>query len=152
MDNHVRSAGAVAERILGLRSDIDTTPMHVIKLVYLCHGWMLGIHDRRLIWEPAQAWRFGPVVPSVYHLYKSFGGDPIETASIDGADAFDPEQNKLMEEVVRAYGDYTAWDLSAITHEEGTPWYRVYDQGRGRGAKIPDAMIREHYRARARRG
>ena len=37
--------------------------MHAIKLVYLCHGWMLGIYGRSLIGEPVEAWRYGPVVP-----------------------------------------------------------------------------------------
>ena len=47
-----RSPQLVVEQILWLRRDIESTPMHVLKLVYLCHGWMLGLNDSSLINEP----------------------------------------------------------------------------------------------------
>ena len=146
--HNIQIARAVAEQVLWLRRDIDTTPMHVIKLVYLCHGWMLGICDRPLIVEPAEAWRYGPVVPTVYHAYKSFGGEPIETVPADRSDQFDEEQTGLMDAVLDAYRDHTAWALSAITHQPGTPWHRVYRGGWGEGAIIPNKLIRRHYKAR----
>ena len=62
----------VAEQVLWLREGQETTPMHVIKPTYLCHGWMPGIHARSLLSEPVEARRYGPVVPSIYHRYKSF--------------------------------------------------------------------------------
>ena len=139
---------AVAEQILWLRQDVSTTPMHVIKLVYLCHGWMLGVCGRALITESAEAWRYGPVVPAVYHAYKSFGGDSIDAVPTDRSEEFDAEQKELMNAVLGAYEDYTAWDLSAITHQPGTPWHTVYRDGQGEGAIIPNNLIRKHYKAR----
>lgn len=146
--HNVQKARTVAEQVLWLRQDMDTTPMHVIKLVYLCHGWMLGICERPLIVEPAEAWRYGPVVPAVYRAYKSFGGDPIDTVPTDLGEAFDEKQTELMDAVLRAYREYTPWDLSAITHQPGTPWHAVYRGGRGAGAIIPNKLIRKHYKAR----
>lgn len=146
--HNTQVARAVAEQVLWIRKDIETTPMHVIKLVYLCHGWMLGICDRPLISESAEAWRYGPVVPTVYHAYKSFGGDPIETVPTDHSEGFDDEQVELMEAVLDAYKYHTAWDLSAITHQPGTPWHHVYKGGWGEGAIIPNKLIRKHYKAR----
>ena len=122
--------------------------MHVLKLVYLCHGWMLGLYKRNLIAEPAEAWRYGPVVPTVYHTYKSFRGNPIATAPVDRSTVPDEEQNDLLEGVLHAYRGYSAWDLSAITHQPGTPWHRVYNGGRGESAIIPNADIEKHYAAR----
>ena len=145
---------AVAERILAVRGSqgIDTTPMHVLKLAYLCHGWMLGIHGRSLIHEDVVAWQYGPVVPTIYHLYKSFGGGRIQVPleGLDRVDAFDAEQQRLMDAVLRAYQGYSALDLSAITHQPGTPWSIVYADGRGKGAVIPNALIQQHYAARYR--
>ena len=37
--------------------------MQVLKLVYYCHAWMLGLYGRPLIRQPIEAWRYGPVVP-----------------------------------------------------------------------------------------
>ena len=146
--HNIQKARTVAEQVLWLRQDTDTTPMHVIKLVYLCHGWMLGICDRPLIVEPAEAWRYGPVVPVVYRAYKSFGGDPIDTVPTDRGEVFDGKQTELMAAVLRAYRKYTPWDLSAITHQPGTPWHAVYGDGRGAGAIIPNKLIRKYYKAR----
>ena len=146
--HNTQIARAVAEQVLWIRKDIETTAMHVIKLVYLCHGWMLGICDRPLIVEDAEAWRYGPVVPTVYHAYKSFGGEAIETVSTDRSEEFDKEQIGLIEAVLDAYKNHTAWALSAITHQPGTPWHQVYRDGWGEGTIIPNKVIRRHYKAR----
>ena len=143
-----QSSRVVAEQILWTRQRVVTTPMHVIKLTYLCHGWMLGIFKRALIFEPAEAWRYGPVVPSIYHAYKSFTAGPIETELIDRGEEFDSQQTALIRSFLNAYKNYSAWDLSAITHQPGTPWHQVYKDGRGEGAIIPNKLIREHYAAR----
>ena len=145
---------AVARHILSARHSIQTTPMHLIKLVYLCHGWMLGVHRRPLIHEDVVAWRYGPVVPTVYHMYKSFGGSPIDAARPKPSQqgVFDGQQLGLMDAVLNAYQDYSAFDLSAITHQAGTPWHVVYAGGHGRGAIIPNALIQEHYAARLASG
>ena len=139
-----REPRLAAEQILWLRRETETTPMHVLKLVYISHGWTLGLYGRSLINEPAEAWRYGPVVPSVYHRYKSFRGDPITTEPVDRSDAFDEEQRDVIEQVHEVYGDFTAAQLSALTHKPGTPWditYREY----GVGVIIRNELIRDYY-------
>ena len=113
---------------------------------------MLGVFGRGLIAEPAEAWRYGPVVSTVYRTYKSFRGDPIATPLADKSADLDEDQNELLGEVLRAYQGYSAWDLSAITHQPGTPWHEVYNGGRGEGAIIPDAVLGRHYAERLREG
>ena len=117
--------------------------MHVIKLVYLCHGWMLGIHRRSLIDESVEAWRYRSVVPSIYHTYKAFGGERITTIPRDRGNLLDDDQKALIEEVGEAYRDYGVWALSSITHQPATPWHIVYRSGRGEGAIIPNEVIRD---------
>ena len=149
MKDNTHLPRTVAEQILWLRRDLPTTPMHVLKLVYLCHGWMLGIFGRGLISEPVEAWRYGPVVPTIYHVYKSFGGRQIEAMPTDQAHVFDADQTRLVAAVLLAYKEYSAWDLSAITHQPGTPWHEVYKGGRGEGSIIPNKLIQKHYEARS---
>jgi uncharacterized phage-associated protein len=48
----------------------DLTPMKILKLTYLAHGWHLCYTDSPLILDQVQAWKYGPVVPSVYHYFK----------------------------------------------------------------------------------
>ena len=140
----------VAEQVLWLRDGQETTPMHVIKLAYLCHGWMLGIHARSLLSEPVEAWRYGPVVPSIHRRYKSFRTDAIETELVDRSSDLDDDQKRIMSDVIEAYREYEAWMLSSITHKRGTPWDKTYRWGLGEGAIIPNKLIRRHYERMAR--
>ena len=134
----------VAEQILWLRRDTETTLMHILKLVYISHGWMLGLYGRSLINEPAEAWRYGPAVSSIYRRYKSFRGDPITTERVDRSDAFDDEQRDIVEQVHDVYGDFTALQLSALTHKPDTPWDVTYREF-GAGAIIRNELIRDYY-------
>ena len=149
MDGTIRSMSpeVVAEQILWIRRKIETTPMHVLKLVYLCHGWVLGFTSQALINESVEAWTYGPVVPSIYHRYKSFGGDKIAVEYINQTDRFANDQNEIIESVVEAYRTYTALQLSNITHQKDTPWY-ITCRKFGIGTIIPNELIRDHYRRR----
>ncbi len=77
--------------------------MHVLKLPYICYGWMLAIHGKLLVVESAEAWRYGPIIPEVYRRYKAFAGDPIDTVPIDRADMLDDRQAGLIRSVLKAY-------------------------------------------------
>ena len=118
----------VAESILWLRPDTETTPMHILKLVYLCHGWMLGINGTALINEPVEAWTYGPVIPTIYHRYKSFGRKAISAERIDRKEMFSTSQWEIIKGVISAYKDYDALELSNITHQKHTPWDIIYHQ------------------------
>lgn len=137
----------LADQILFLRAEIDreTTPMQILKLVYISHGWMLGNYGKKLMNEPAEAWQYGPVVPSIYDRFKVFRGDPIDIALQDHSEQFDLVQFALVKEVVKQYRDYDGWALSHITHRKGTPWDTVYRGGKGLWSIIPDKIIQNYY-------
>ena len=37
------------------------------------------------------------------------------------------------------------FQLSALTHRDGTPWTEIYDHGRGKYDEIPPDLIRDHF-------
>ena len=59
------------------------SPMKIQKLVYFAHGWYLALYDEPLLDEKIEAWRYGPVVPSLYHEFKRYGSGTIERYAID---------------------------------------------------------------------
>ena len=138
----------VAEQILFERSalSIPTDPMQVLKLVYLSHGWVLGIHDEPLISEPVEAWTYGPVVPSVYFTYKRFGRNPITDDTHDLSFGFTDEQLKITRSVLEIYKDTHGTTLSAITHKKGSPWDVTFHKY-GTGSIIPNDLIKNYYRS-----
>ena len=141
----VNKSPVVAQQLLWVRRGVSTTPMHLIKLIYICHGWMLGLHDDVLLYEPVEAWRYGPVVPSVYHRYKTFRAAPIDIRAVDQDGRLSTQECALIDFVNDSYSDLDALQLSSLTHEPGTPWHKTV-RAHGVGAIIPNALIKEYYK------
>ncbi len=142
------SPSTVAEHILWLRRNQETTPLHIVKLVYLCHGWMLGIKGLPLVNEPVITGRYGPVLQSLYDRYQAFGDGPIvgvEQSGADHSNDLTPLQLSIVNFVHGVYEEFPDTELSEMTHEPGTPWSEIYNS-QGLGAEIPKELVRNHYR------
>ncbi len=120
-----------------------TTPLQLIKLAYLAHGWNLAFYSAPLFLEDIKAWRYGPVIPSLYNKVKHFRDRPIDTdLCADKAEVFKiPEdQQQVINEVMRVYGEFSGTQLSALTHQEGTPWTQTEH-----GQIISNTLIKNHF-------
>lgn len=142
----------------------DITPMQLLKLVYIAHGWSLGILDRPLISNEIEAWRHGPVIPDVYHTFKKYrssnitgyGSDIVwesdlqQYIEIPTEKIEDDDYKALLDRVWDIYKKYSGWELSAITHRDGTPWSTVWNRfGKNNNfgnATIDDEVIKDHYK------
>lgn len=142
---------------------LGLTPMKLAKLIYVAHGWSLALNDVPLIDEAVQAWKFGPVIESVYHEFKHFGNDVINSLAIDFL--VDPNTGEvltmpfqvqpddkhtiaLLERVWNVYKKYTGIQLSNWSHLPGSPWYRAWYEQRGfekPGQVIDDAVIKDYF-------
>ena len=70
----------VARYFLWLSVESEPTPLtqlHLHKLLYYAQGWSLAAWGERLFDEAIQAWRHGPVVPSVYPSFADYGSSAI---------------------------------------------------------------------------
>ena len=130
----------------------STTPMKMQKLVYLAHGWHLAIHDRPLISENFEAWPYGPVEEDLYHIFKPYRDAPItdyaKTWVGNEEKAYVvPSENSdfygVFEKIVQKYIGFSALQLSALTHQPGTPWSITRSKGE---SVIPNDLIRDHFR------
>ena len=127
------------------------TIMQLLKLVYIAHGWSLGLLNMPLVDEEPEAWQHGPVFPAIYREFRRFGSQPITTlasgpfGSIPHADLSEQQQT-IIRSVVQGYGDMHAFALSRMTHQPDTPWDRVYQGGKGVSDDISNAIIAEHYK------
>ena len=139
----------VAEHIRWLRTGagVPTTPLHLVKLVYISHGWMLGFHGEPLIREEVEAWRHGPVIPSIYHRYKPFGGNHISLPVKSQESHMNQAQLEMVVIVEKEYRELSALRLSAMTHKKGSPWDITVRRRGLVNAIIPTRLIQEHYSA-----
>lgn len=142
-------AHTVANRFLELaqRKGQSLTPLQLMKLVYIAHGWMLGIHRRPLIADPIEAWKFGPVIPRLYRSIKGYGANPITkplSLLFGKEDSLDEAEADIIEQTFDIYGGLSGIRLSALTHKPGTPWANTWTADSW-AAQIPNDIITEHY-------
>lgn len=126
---------------------VTVTPMKLLKMVYLAHGWMLGIHGLPLVRGRVEAWQYGPVFPELYHAIKHLGAQPVRVRDLPAEpfEEFDPEEKQVMRDAVEQYGPITAARLSSLTHAPDSPWELTYRKGIRRRA-IPNELIEFYYR------
>ena len=134
----------------GSEEGLDFTPMQMIKLVYLANGWFMahnGDSSTPLIRDRVEAWKYGPVIPLVYHAVKQFRSSPITGTILggdkDGAHLTDKEK-KIINAIVKHYGRESGGTLSSLTHQRGTPWDEVYDGTDY--VEIPKDVIFKHFK------
>jgi uncharacterized phage-associated protein len=121
------------------------TPLQLMKLVYLAHGWMLGAYGRHLINEPIEAWQYGPVITELYQKIKKFRSSPV-SYPIEKTDlSFDNEEKKLLEQIYKTYANSSGVQLSAITHMPDSPWDKVWKL-QGRNSLISNDLIMDYYK------
>jgi uncharacterized phage-associated protein len=148
----MHSSLAVANRFLELAqaSGKTLTPMQLLKLVYLAHGWMLGLQGRPLISDDVEAWQYGPVIPKLYNAIRHFKSDPVAGPLRGDSDALDETEADIVRQTFEIYGSKTGPALSRLTHMPGGPWGMVYERGKF-GTDIPNDIIEDHYRQLAAR-
>lgn len=128
--------------------------MKLLKLVYIAHGWHRGYFSENLINDSVEAWKYGPVIPDLYRKLKHFGRRTIDSP-IDGYPPIQacqlPSQFTiaLLDRVWDQYSQKDGIQLSALTHQKGTPWEQVWNDRGGSeymGAIVPNDLIDQHYK------
>jgi len=148
---------AIANHFINL-SENGLTLMQLLKLSYISHGFTLALLDKPLADEYAEAWKFGPVFPSIYHEFKYEKPGPIKEQAKkanmnndmleDFVSNFDQNEKTIMKLTYKKYGELDGWKLSAITHAKDTPWYQAWKEGQHiRGFSISNEKIKEHYKS-----
>ncbi len=91
------------------------------KLLYYAQGSYLGITGEKLFDEPILAWKHGPVVESIYYRYRDYGYHGIQPEEGFALPDIDKDTEAILESVYASFGQFSAWKLRDMTHEED-PW------------------------------
>lgn len=144
---------------LAENSNNEIKTLRLMKLVYIAHGYMLAIFNRSVLspkFDRVEAWKYGPVIPSVYHSFKIYRNNPIKKKTIiygketdAGVEILTPtlsdkEAIMVCDFVWGKYGKYNDCQLVTILHRKGTPWGMVYEEGMNR--EIPDELTKSYYK------
>ena len=149
---NAQSPFAIANYFIRKASEesVPLTPVKLMKLVYIAHGWYLALAGKQLIREPIEAWKYGPVIESLYHAFKRYGNTPLPISAATDATITDNEHGdikRVLDKVWEKYSKLTAAQLSTITHQPDTPWSQVYDPDQF-NVTIPDELIKKYYQAK----
>ena len=111
--------------------------MKLQKMVYFAQGVHLALYKEPLVKDIFQAWKYGPVIPDIYHTYKYYGSSPINDTEWVLISKSDEDCAGKLNEKAKETVDYTwsllketnAIKLSNWTHENGSPWKNRYIEG-----------------------
>ena len=139
---------------LALAAEKPLTHMQIQKLVYISHGWSLVASGQKLTFDDPEAWKFGPVFRLLWERLQYSGKTPISTLIPDdrvlphrnaAPGKFGEQAKGIVQKVHARYGGFAGFQLSALTHREGSPWRQIYNDGNGQNQEIPAFMIRQHF-------
>jgi len=148
--------GAVANYFIdrSRKDHVALTNLSMQKLVYFAYGWIMGYTNERLFYDRIEAWRHGPVVPSLYHQLKQYGHNQISRKLVDYD--YDKKEffswnirketalRKMMRKVWNRYKALPPQAMTALTHKPGTPWSETVARS-GYNAGISDELIFNHF-------
>lgn len=95
-----------------------------------------------------QAWRFGPVIPDLYHSVRQHGANTVPYA-IPGFDCpeYDAGTEQLVSHICDRWGRWPGARLAFLSAGYGSPWWRTYYRpGQNDRPTIPNALIEQYYR------
>jgi uncharacterized phage-associated protein len=102
-----------------LRERGPMSAMKLEKLIYYAQAWHLVWEERPLFDERIEAWASGPVAPALYKAHR--GRFYIDAWPKGDPDTLDEGEAESVRAVLDYYGDWTAHQLSELTHREA-PW------------------------------
>ncbi|MEX6626084.1 Panacea domain-containing protein [Tenacibaculum salmonis] len=130
---------------LSKEEDISMTPMKLLKLTYIAHGYYLAFSEKPLFSNTIEAWKYGPVIPDLYHIIKrvDFSSNDFNFIEMYSQNNLSKDDDKFIEAVWNAYKKFDGSQLSSKTHEKNTPWDKTFN---GQVfTKINDGLIKEYY-------
>lgn len=138
-----------------------TSHLRLQKLLYYTYSRFLLKTGEKLFPDPIVAYKYGPVIESVFHKFRVHGSSQIdfkedETMCLSTDErAITPSFMKVISsehgteavdiilDVLQDFSNYSANDLVTLTHLDEGPWDRIYRPGRN--SLIQDDIITRYH-------
>ena len=143
----------IAKRFLELaqQEGIALSNMKLQKLVFFSQVVAMKMFRHPIHSNASLAWDFGPVVKELYDLVHQFSTKERKMFSLNESDFAEAFKNAaridasdvlgITKAVWNRFKNWTAFQLSDLTHRPGSPWATVY--ARSQYAVIPLDLIME---------
>jgi uncharacterized phage-associated protein len=140
---------------------MSLTHLKIQKLLYFAQGHHLARFDEPLFDENFQAWRYGPVVVSVYHQLKDSGDNEIKTPLQDqtlksvvshaaplAIDEDDWRTIEFLESFWPIYAPLKPWGLVSLANRDNGPWRKIAEavsSWKTESRVVPTELLRQHF-------
>lgn len=121
---------------------VPISNLQLQKILFAIQRQYLKDYDCELFVDSIEAWRFGPVIPTVYYHFCGFGGIPIDV-EYNKLEDIKAEDKVVIDTVVEEKRCLRPWDLVEETHKDGGAWAKIYNDGEGNKKEIPTDVIKE---------
>lgn len=118
------------------KEKIDISPMKLQKLIYILYKVYLKENDLKLFNDRFEVWQYGPVISSVYQVFKKFRSNRITEYYLNPDGTYNtvrfnsnPRFDKAFEEVWNKYRQIDGIYLSQLTHQSDTAWSKADCRG-----------------------
>lgn len=112
------------------------TLMKLLKLMYYAESASLAINHISLFPDSIEAWTHGPVIPSIWKFYHD---NPyrltITEDEVEKLSDIEPADTQVLKDVFETFGQYSAWGLRNLTHQE-EPWLEAVNGGMAQSQRI----------------
>jgi len=115
------------------------TNLKLQKVLYFAQAYYLANFKKPLFKESIEAWKYGPVVPSLYHKLKRYKSDSIITEKDESS--ISEEDKNILQQVWNIFGGYSTSRLVDIVHAH-TPWKESFESD---NKIISNKAIKEYY-------
>lgn len=114
----------------------DVTNLQLQKLMYFFECYYMNLYDVQKLYDcNFCAWAFGPVAIPLYKEYKKFGNGNIELDERQKkiGEEISKDKKRVMDQIYEVFGKLQPMTLVAYTHQQGSPWRKVWEKN---GKKI----------------
>jgi uncharacterized phage-associated protein len=140
------------------RRGTPVTNLALQKLLFFAHAISLTENKTGIVAGYFEAWKFGPVHPTVYQAFKAAGSaaidfrcesfDPVSRVHKPLGVLTDQATRDICDRVMMQFGRMSAGRLVDVAHADGGPWHYVVSaakDGANIGLRIPDKIIVERH-------
>ena len=79
------------------------------KLMYYAQGFSLAMRGKPLFREDFEAWEHGPVIPSLYRMFRNYGSGALPKPKNFDVNRYSEDDRKFLNEIYDTFGQYSAW-------------------------------------------
>lgn len=103
------------------------THLKLQKILYFAQAAYLSLYDKELFIEDFQAWKYGPVIENLYHVYKDYNNGVLPVPDGYTPD-LDEKKKVFLDGIWELFAKYSVGELINITHNH-SPWKEAFDKG-----------------------